>query len=96
MSNKIQSIKARLNGIQKTLDNTPDDQKDNQISWSLAENFNEIIKEVENEIPELGDSLPSKIEKNRHAQRFGQAAESFLDLEIFCEQILQLLNTVEE
>ena len=30
MSNKIQSIKARLNGIQKTLDNTPDDQKDNQ------------------------------------------------------------------
>lgn len=93
---KKKLIAAKIRGVMSTLERTPPNQKKNHVSLDLAFGFNEIRKEVGEEYPDLKDDLPVEISTRGPGTSLGVAMVTFLDLEILCEQLLNLVSLVDE
>lgn len=89
---KLQILKARLQGYKSILEKTRPSQKSEIVSNHLARNFNEIVDELRNISPGVGEHLPKHI-RTPGGRR--QTDVSFLDLEIMVEQVLGILNVLE-
>ena len=89
-------ITAKVQGIMKTLENTPASEKKNLVSLELAEDFNQTLKRVSVEYPDIANTLPKPLSTRGPMTQLGKASASFLDLEIVCEQLLNLLGLVGE
>jgi hypothetical protein len=88
-------LQARLQGIRTTLDRAPANEKSHQASTALASGFNEIVDAIKKTYPELGESLPGPIQSTEPFRRIGKSNVTYLDLEVMCEQVLNLLRLVE-
>ena len=93
---KKRIIDAKLKGVMNTLERTPPSEKKNHISLDLAFEFNKIRKDVGEQYPELKDDLPGDISTRGPGTSLGVAMVTFLDLEILCEQLLNLVDLVDE
>ena len=62
----------------------------------LGTEFNKVRKEIGEEYPDLKDALPAEISTRGPGASMGKAMATFLDLEILCEQVLNLLSLVDE
>jgi hypothetical protein len=89
-------IAAKLLGITGTLERAPASDKNKLIALHLAHEFNEILKAVSDEYPGLAPSLPRPLSTRGPMIDAGKAPASFLDLEIACEQVLNLLDLVDD
>ena len=86
-------IRAKLEGLKTTLQSAPTSEKKNVISKPMADEFNGILSQAAQEYPVLKDQLPKAIPTRRiGSMAIGQA--TFLELEAFCEQTLNLLRLV--
>lgn len=90
-----QVVAAKLQGVMSTLERTPPGHKKNPVSLELAQEFNKILDVIAAEYPELKDDLPAQLSTRGFGSNMGVASVSFLDLEIICEQVLNLLALVE-
>jgi hypothetical protein len=91
----IDLLKARLNSIKATLERASEKQKGGPAGTALAENFNRILEEVGTAFPELKSALPARITSLGPLARVGSSDVSYLDLEVFAEQVLSLLQFVQ-
>ena len=88
---KIEILKARLQGIISTVDSASD--ISNHISLTLSNDFNNILKEFCNAFPEHKDSFPEPI-PSKFGRRLGVADSSFLDLRTKAEQVVKIVEVI--
>ena len=91
----IDLVRARLHSIKTILERASEKQKNGPIGAGLADNFNAILREVETLFPQLKQALPALISTRGAFSSMGLAGASYLDLEVFAEQVLSLLEVVE-
>jgi len=85
-------IAAKLQGIIAILERTPAADKNKLIALHLAQEFNETLKAISDEYPDIAELLPRALSTRGPMIDAGKAPASFLDLEIACEQVLNLLE----
>ena len=86
---------AKLNSIKSIIEKATDKQKQGLIGINLANEFNKLLKELSEEYPELKNSLPANINSNGHFSLMQKADTNYIDLEIFTETVISLLNLIE-
>ena len=91
---KAKLLQAKLDGIRATLERATEKQKKDLVSIAMAEDFNRIVADVAEAYPELKGSLPQEIKPHRMARDLGMSEVNYLELEIYLEQVLRLLNAV--
>ena len=91
----VDLMRARLNSLKTTLERASEKQKNGPAGKALAENFNAILQEIETAFPDLKSSLPARITARGPFAHMGAADVSYLDLEVFAEQALSLLQFVQ-
>lgn len=89
-------IEASIQGVMKTLERTPASEKKNLVSLQIVIDFNETLKRISEQYPELIEALPKPLDTRGPMTQLGKASASYLDLEIVCEQVLNLLGMVQE
>jgi hypothetical protein len=89
-------IAAKLQGIIAILERTPAADKNKLIALHLAQEFNETLKAISDEYPDIAELLPRALSTRGPMIDAGKAPASFLDLEIACEQVLNLLELANE
>jgi hypothetical protein len=87
-------IVASVQGILKTLERTPAPEKKHMVSLQLAMDFNATLRSVAEHFPAIAQAIPKPLETRGPATHAGKAPASFLDLEIACEQVLNLIGMV--
>jgi len=80
----------------KTLERTPPGEKKNLVSLEIAHDFNETLKSVSEQYPSIAGALPKPLSTRGPMTQLGKASASYFDLEIVCEQLLNLLGLVGE
>jgi hypothetical protein len=88
-------IKTKLTSVKATLERTPEERKRDHVSIQMGEDFNTTRDAIAKEYPELATSLPPKLMSSMPYRRVQQMNVTYLDLEIFCEQLLSLLSIQE-
>jgi len=88
-------LRVRITSIKSTLERQERHGKKEQASIHIANNFNSIISDISSEFPDLASSLPSPIYSNFPFSDLGLSDATYLDLEIYCEQVLSLLDLLE-
>lgn len=91
---KIDFIRAKLDGIKTTLERVPASDKTGHIGITIAKDFNTVLQEMGEIYPELASGLPSPIGITGPFRQLGKAGASYTDLEILCEQVLNLVRLV--
>lgn len=91
---EIALLKVRVNSIIRTLESADRNQKEGRISLGTSEIFNKIRKDVIAFHPELESSIPREI-GSHFGRKLGFADASFMDLELACNSILDLLSFLE-
>lgn len=77
------------------LEKTPAPEKKHHIAIPLAMSFNSLKTEIAESYPDLKDHLPAPIEATLPIAHMGSADIKYLDLEIYTEQLIALLDIVE-
>lgn len=95
MIDKVAILRAKAQSIKSVLEKIPPTQKQENIAVALAHDFNDIVKEIGEAFPELASSLPKPIHATTSMKILRKADVSYLDLEIFTEQILTLLQLAQ-
>lgn len=93
--NKLDLMKARLEGVRDGLKKTGEREKANHIPTPLANNFNSILADIKTEFPEIASSLPQPIAATGHYKRLGCADDTYISLETYVEQVSRLLGVLE-
>ena len=91
----VDLLRARLTSLKTTLERASEKQKNGPAGKALAENFNTILQEIETTFPDLKSSLPARVTSHGPFADKGAADVSYLDLEVFAEQTLSLLQLVQ-
>ena len=86
---------AKLSSIKNTIERTTDEQKHNLIGINLANEFNKLLLEIGQDYPDLKGSLPPEITSKGHFKLMQMADTNYIDLEIFTETTISLLNLVD-
>ena len=95
MPTKNEILRAKVRSLKTTLKSATPDQKKGFIGIEMAKNFNKILEEVSIEHPSLGDALPAQLTWKGPFAQMGQSDTSYLDLEIYADQLLALLDLAE-
>jgi hypothetical protein len=93
---KLELLKTRVKSIKATLERASEKQKSGPAGMAIADNFNTLLDEIEAACPDLKGSLPSRITPSRHFAHLGVSNISYLDLEVFADQALSLLELIPE
>jgi hypothetical protein len=81
--------------MKSTLEAQAHPDKKEKASTHIAENFNKIVTDIASAFPELASSLPSPISSSTPLAQVGMSDAQYVDLEVYCEQILNLLDLIE-
>lgn len=92
---KVDLMRAKLDGITSALQKATEDSKSDPISISLAKNFNSILEALAREFPDIAAELPSPLSVDGHFAMMGRADDTYLDLEVYVDQIRSLLALLE-
>lgn len=90
---KLQLLKARLQGITESLSQSSDKTKNDHVSWSLASDFNTILKDIEGQFPDAKGSLPGMIPQHNLIRNLSEA--TFLDLDAKVNQAIKIIEVLE-
>lgn len=90
-----QVMKVKAQAIKRTLEKASDKAKTSHVTNPLAAQFNELVEDIGKHYPAIRSGLPKKIESTTDFSIMGMSDVSYLDLEIFCEQVINLLELVE-
>ena len=96
MPSQRQILEAQLQGIKSTLERIPPKEKTAQIALALAGSFNDILTTIGESQPDLKGFLPKPLSMRGKLTVVGKAEVTYLDLEVFCEQTINLLRLVPE
>jgi len=91
MDDRIQVIRTKLTSIKSTLEKASEQRKKDHVSYHTGEDYNAILEAIAAEYPKLNGLLPPKMISSPPYIRARQMNVTYLDLEIFCEQLLNLL-----
>jgi hypothetical protein len=86
---------AKLNSIKSIVEKSSEKQKQDLIGTNLAHEFNKLIRELKQEYPSIQSSLPAEITANGPFSDMQKADVNYIDLEIFTEIVISLLNLVD-
>ena len=92
---KVTLLKTRVKSIKATLENAPHKEKQSPATIQMASNFNAVLGDVKKEFTELEGSLPSPITFSSPQSSVGYSDATYLDIEIFSEQLISLLDLVD-
>lgn len=92
---KVQLLKVKALAIKRTLDKASEKSKGGHISRPVATQFNELVADIGTQYPSIQESLPKKIESTTTFAMMGFADVTYLDLEMFCEQVLGILELLD-
>jgi hypothetical protein len=93
---QLELLKTRVKSIKVTLERASTKEKGELAGKALAENFNSLIQEIETAYPELRSALPARITAHGPFAHMGASDVSYLDLEVFVDQVLNLLELVHD
>src|SRR5262249_43529842 len=95
MPSKVDFLKAKLQAVTSVLEKTSPKERENKVSTQLAEQFNEVVKEIGKALPETAPHLPKPIHSSTKFALVGQSDVGYVDLMIMAEQVLRVLSVVE-
>jgi hypothetical protein len=94
VATNVDFLKAKVQSIKTVLEKTSPKEREKKVTLHLAEQFNDILKEIGTAYPEAAPHLPKPIPVEGFSQ-FGLAAVGYVDLMIFAEQVLHVLALIE-
>ena len=94
MATNVDFLKAKVQSIKTVLENTSPKEREKKVSLHLAEQFNDILREIGAAYPEAAPHLPKPIPL-RGFRHLGVAEVGYVDLMIFAEQVLHVLALIE-
>lgn len=92
---KLQLLKARLQGMTESLSQSSNKAKNDSVSWSLASDFNTIIKDIGEQYPDAKESLPGIIRQRQLSVATHLSEITFLDLEAKVAQAIKIIEVLE-
>lgn len=92
---QLHLLKVRLETMKNTLCNVTTSDKNQRITKVVAERFNKTLAEVREASPDIRDHLPTEITSSSPQNRVGFADAKYLDLEMFIDEVIALINAVE-
>jgi hypothetical protein len=92
MSKKIAVLNAQVESMLRVLTSTPQNKKTDHTTTALADNFNRLLESIKAECPEYADNLPLKIESSHPFSMLNKADATYLDLEMFLNQLSSILE----
>ena len=92
---KMKLLKAKVRSLKSTLDGGWSDKKADHVTTAQAEEFNKMLKEVASSYPEAAGSLPAEIKSTTPFARMGISNASLVDLKIYADQLLSILDVLE-
>jgi len=92
---KVQLLKVKAQAIRRTLEKASEKSKGSHVTKPVAEQFNELVEEIGNQFPSVQSALPKRIESTTDFAIMGLADVTYLDLEMFAEQVLSILELLE-
>lgn len=93
---QLDMLKVRVSSLKTILERASEKQKGGPAGRPLAENFNKILQEVEIAFPDLKPALPAPITSRGPFADMGASDATYLEVEIFAEQVLSLLALVRK
>ena len=96
MDQKLRMVQVKLNSIARTLQGASHDSKEKHVSHQMADNFNGILDDIEKIAPQFKDGLPARISKDGAFSMMQLTNTSFLELEIYLNQLTDIITMVEE
>lgn len=94
--NQIQLFKVRVRSFKTVLQGASEKAKQESASIVVAKNFNAIIEEIGEAFPVVRSALPKKIEATNPLAELGASDANYIDLEIYAEQIIGILDLLDE
>ena len=99
MPNKIDVLRAKLEGHLKALERLPPSQKVGHASTESARDINSIFRQIGEECPEIREDLPNSVTEigSSPIDRLqGLSAVAYVDIERQAEQALALLDLASD
>jgi hypothetical protein len=87
--------KAKVQAIISVLENTTPKEREGRVGAHLVEEFNALLQEVGNAIPEAAPHLPKRIPMRPQFSHAGISPIGYVDLMIMAAQVLRVLGVIE-
>ena len=96
MSNQLPFLRAKVQAIKTVLDKASAKERESRVATHLAQQFNDVLKEIGAAYPDAAPHLPKPIPSSVSLlRRNGLSDVSYMDLMVFAEQVLNVLSVVE-
>jgi hypothetical protein len=93
---KLKILRARITATLKQLQAASERSKTENISVTTKNDFNSILDSIAEALPDVKASLPERIPLGPMLlERAGLAPLKFLDLQLKCSQLLEILDLIE-
>jgi hypothetical protein len=89
---RLDLLKMKADSFRRVLKQTPESAKKSRVTIPTSEDFNRLLEEVGTSFPEVADTLPKKIAAVSDAHIAGCADVKLVELEIFSEQLVGILE----
>lgn len=92
---EVKRLKVRVAAFKTSLQSISDSSKDKHVSVHIADGFNKLVESIGQQVQAIKPHLPSPISK----RKFGSGEicnANYIDLEIYAEQLLGLIESVGE
>lgn len=95
-SQQLQLVKMKATSFARTLGTASQGDKSKHLSHQMADNFNGLVSDLEKIAPDSCKSnIPNIITKDARMIRLGLSSTTFLEVEIYIAQILDLISMME-
>jgi hypothetical protein len=88
---KADILRTKLVSLRRTIDRTGAKERSEHVSKATADHFNLILEQLKDLYPDLAPEFPRQVKTTGTFSSLGVCEISYLDLEIFCEQVLDLM-----
>jgi hypothetical protein len=92
VATKLDILKMKVQAVLKGLENTTAKEREKHVSMHMAREFNDTLKDIGKEFPDLAWALPKEIPPHRMAGDMGASAINYIDLKIMAEQVMEILS----
>ena len=95
--NPVTLLKTRIKSAKSTIQSATSDERTNHASVQTMDLVNKLIADLSEQCPDLASSLPGQFKNvSPHASMLGKSDHTYMDLEIFIDQLLSLIELVDE
>jgi hypothetical protein len=94
MPNKVDFLKAKVQALKSVLEKTSAKEREARVSTHMAKQFNELLKEIGEAVPDAAAHLPKPIPSTTEFRHMGISDVGYVDLMIMAEQVIGVLSVV--